>query len=261
MSRNPFKRKNPTENEKWNIRSMFGAKLGFAQQEAYKLLRSNLMFSFADDGACRVIGVTSACQGEGKSSTACNIAYAFSEVGCRVLLLEADMRCPTIAKKLKLENAPGISNLLVKKENYKEAVQRCPQAPNMDVMTSGYTPPNPSELLCSDRMKRLIGELSADYDYIIVDLPPVTAVSDTVAMSKLLHGVVLVVRGGFSDHRMLDEALRQLRMADLRVLGFVYRDADVSERPYHYRRNETYYKEIGGEKPEVSESKNQKDRQ
>ncbi len=237
-----FKEKNAVEQEKWNISTMFGAKLGFAQREAYKLLRSNLTFSFADEGKCHVLGISSASQGEGKSSTACNIAYTFSEAGFRVLLLEADMRRPTISKKLNLESAPGLSNLLVKKEDYREYLQRCSQAPLMDVLTSGYVPPNPSELLCSNRMKELIEELSANYDYIIVDLPPITAVSDAVVTTPLLDGVVMVVRSGFSDQRLLNEALRQLKMANLRVLGFVYRDMDAQERSYKYRYYRKYYK-------------------
>lgn len=236
------------EKENWNARNMFGPKLGFAQQEAYKLLRSNLTFSFADEGKCHLLGITSAIQDEGKSSTACNVAYFFSEAGFRVLLLEADMRRPTIAKKLNIESAPGLSNLLVKKEDFREYIQRCAQAPRMDVLTSGYIPPNPSELLCSKRMEDLLSELSANYDYIILDMPPVTPVSDVIVLSPQLDGVVMVVRGGYSDQRLLDETLRQLKMANLRVLGFAYRNMETTEQSYRYRYYRKYYKKGYGYK-------------
>lgn len=237
-----FNRKNKDKTEKWNIRTMFGPNLNFAATEAYKLLRTNLMFSFSDEGQCHVIGITSSVQSEGKSSTACNTAYALAEAGAKVLLLEADLRRPSVASKLGLAKTPGLTNLLISKGDYQEVVQHCSLAPKVDIITSGDLPPNPSELLSSGRMGRLMEQLKLQYEYIIIDLPPVTVVSDAIAISKLLSGVVMVVRSTVSDRKLLAEALRQLNMVNIRILGFVYRDTDVGKKKYGYRYSKKYYK-------------------
>ena len=237
-----FKRADKDKAEKWNIRTMYGPNLNFAATEAYKLLRTNIMFSFPEDEAGHVIGVTSSVQSEGKSSTACNTAYALAESGAKVLLLEGDLRKPTLATKLGLARTPGITNLLVSKGDYQEMIQHCSLTPAVDIITSGDIPPNPSELLSSNRMSRLIEQLRQAYDYIVVDLPPVTVVSDTLAISKLLDGVVMVVRAGVSDRQMLAEAMRQLDMVGVRILGFVYREIDDGKKKYGYKYSKKYYK-------------------
>lgn len=239
---NLFSRKAKNKAEVWNLRTMFGPNLSFAATEAYKLLRTNIMFSFSDEGQGHVIGVTSSIQSEGKSSTACNTAYALSEAGCRVLLLEADLRRPSIGSKLNVARVPGLTNLLVSRGNYREMVQQCSLAPKLDILTSGDIPPNPSELLSSNRMAQLMEQLRTAYDYIVIDLPPITAVSDALAISKLLDGVVMVVRGGVSEQQMLAEALRQLEMVSVRLLGFVYRDLGTGGRKYGRRYGKKYYK-------------------
>lgn len=239
---NLFSRKAKNKAEVWNIRSMFGPNLSFAVTEAYKLLRTNIMFSFSDEGEGHVIGITSSIQSEGKSSTACNTAYALSEAGCKVLLMEADLRRPSISSKLNIARVPGVTNLLVSRGNYREAIQQCSLAPKLDILTSGDIPPNPSELLTSNRMAKLVEQLKADYDYIVIDLPPVTAVSDALAISRFLDGVVMVVRGGVSDQQMLAEALRQLDMVNVRILGFIYRDMGTGGKKYGNRYGKKYYK-------------------
>ena len=246
---NLFSSKKKNRAEHWSLRSMFGPNLNFSATEAYKLLRTNIMFSFSDEGLGHVIGITSSIQAEGKSSTACNTAYALSEAGKRVLLLEGDLRKPTIAPKLNLARAPGLTNLLVSRGEYKEMVQTCALAPRLDIITSGDIPPNPSELLSSNRMAGLIEQLRKEYDYIVVDLPPITAVSDALAMSRFLDGVVVVVRSGVSEQQMLAEALRQLEMINVRILGFVYRDCDIGSKKYskkYYKYYTEYAKKTAG---------------
>lgn len=237
-----FKRKGADKSEKWNIRTMYGPNLNFAATEAYKLLRTNIMFSFSEEGTGHVIGVTSSVQSEGKSSTSCNMAYALSEAGAKVLLLEGDLRKPSLASKLGLERTPGVTNLLVTKGDFREVIQHCPLTPTVDIITSGDIPPNPSELLGSSRMERLMEQLRKEYDYIVLDLPPVTVVSDTLSVSKLMDGVVMVVRSGVSDRQMLAEAVRQLNMVECRILGFVYRELDEGKKKYGYRYSKKYYK-------------------
>lgn len=217
----------------WNYRTMFGPGLSFAAAEAYKLLRTNIMFSFPEEGECHILGVTSSVQDEGKSSTTCNLAYALSEAGKKVLLLEADLRRPTIGSKLNVRRVPGVTNLLVSREDFHGMVQQCSHAPNMDILTAGDIPPNPSELLGSQRMAALLKELAQEYEYIVVDLPPVTAVSDALAISPLLQGVLVVTKEGTSQKKGLEEAMRQLKQAEVRILGFVYRtEGDSVQKKY-----------------------------
>ena len=226
------------------MRTMFGPNMNFAVTEAYKLLRANIMFSFSDEGVGHVIGITSSLQAEGKSSTACNTAYVLAESGAKVLLMDADLRRPSIASKLGLAKIPGLTNLLVARGDYKELLQHTSAAPGMDVLTSGDIPPNPSELLSSNRMAKLMKELTQHYDYVIVDLPPVNVVSDAIAMSKVLDGVIMVVRSGVSEQRMLAEALRQLKLVNVRIMGFVFRDNEYGSskynRKYRYRYKKAY---------------------
>lgn len=238
-----FKKKRK-EQDKWNVRTMFGPGLNFAAAEAYKLLRTNLMFSFSNEGKCHVVGITSSVQEEGKSTAICNIAYSLAQAGVSVLLVDADLRKPTISSKMEVDRVPGLTNLLVSRDSYKTFIQQSPHAPGVDILTAGDIPPNPSELLGSERMSRLLEEMGKDYEYILVDLPPVTVVSDTIAISKNLDGVILVVRNGVAQKKPLAEMMRQLELVNLRVLGFVFRDLQNASSRYYknYKGKYRYYR-------------------
>lgn len=220
--------------------NMIGPNLSFAATEAYKLLRTNLLFSFPEEGEGHVIGITSSLQNEGKSLTACNTAYTLAEAGKKVLLLEADLRRPTVAAKMGLARSLGLTNALVSHVDMEDIIQQSDMVSGLDVITSGDIPPNPSELLSSKRMTQVIEELKQIYDYIVIDLPPVTVVSDALAISKNLDGVVIVVRGGVSEKNMLNEALRQLNMLNVRILGFVFR-GDDKDTKYYKKKYRKYY--------------------
>lgn len=235
-----FSRRTKGAEEKWNVRTMFGENLNFAATEAYKVLRTNLKFSFPDDGRGKVIGITSSQQGEGKSSTACNIAYALAEDNVKVVLLEADLRRPSIASKLGVARKPGLTNLLVNRES-DDVVQQSMHAPQVDLICCGDIPPNPSELLGSEQMAEFVEQLRKKYNYVVVDLPPVMVVSDAMAMSKSLDGVVLVVRENVTDRKLLEETMRQLHLVGLRVLGFVFRKSADGESKYAYRNGKYRY--------------------
>jgi len=227
---------------------MIGDRLDFASAEAYKLLRTNLLFSFTGSSECHVIGFTSAFPGEGKSLTAVNLAYTIAESRRSVLLIEGDMRLPTLNKRLSLHAAPGLSNLLVGLSKEDDAVQTYiategDDPVTLDVIVAGEVPPNPSELLGSDRMISLLQVLRQHYDFIILDLPPVTAVADALIASKLIDGMVLVVRSGRAVRGALAETIRQLRLVNTRILGFVFNGAGSSGGGY-YRRG-SYYKSKG----------------
>ena len=239
-----FGKKKKKDPSAWNVRNMFGSGLNFAASEAYKLLRTNLMFSFSGEKKCRVVGITSAIEEEGKSTVICNLAYSIAQSGASVLLVDGDLRKPTVASKMGVDRVPGLTNLLVSREDYKKFIQQSPHAPGMDLLTAGDIPPNPSELLSSVRMEELMEQMVKDYDYILVDLPPVTVVSDTIAVSKILDGVILVVRGNVAQRKPVAEMLRQLRLVDIRILGFVYRDLLPANGRYYrgYRSKYRYYR-------------------
>lgn len=232
------KKKNQIGADNWNQDLMFGPKVNFAVSEAYKLLRANVMYSFSSQSNCRIIGVMSSVRGEGKSTTACNLAYAFAEADKRTLLIEADLRLPTIAEKLELNPMPGLTDMMVMYEKLGNVLQHCKYTKNMDIITAGRYTPNPSELLGSSLLKDLFDEMSKYYEYIVVDLPPVTAVSDALVISKLLDGVVMVVRNNYVTRKELAEAMRQLKMVGVRILGFAYRGGGL-ERVNKY--NKAYY--------------------
>ena len=226
---------------------MIGANMNFAASEAYKLLRTNLTFSFSDSDNCRIIGMTSSFSGEGKSLTSINLAYTLAETGKKVLLIEGDMRLPTMAGRLGLQPSPGLSNLIAGMSGIRDVLQvykvqeEGKNTVSFHVLVSGAIPPNPSELLGSKRMSTFLKSLRAAYDYVILDLPPVTVVTDAVLASKLVDGMVVVVRNNRAVRGALAETIRQLRLVDARILGFVFNGATESGGSYY--KGKKYYKQ------------------
>ena len=250
------------KNKKGNVSDgaygvMLGEKLNFAAAEAYKLLRANLMFALPDgEEDCRVVGVTSSVRGEGKSTTTLNLAYSLAEAGQYVLVIECDMRLPTLAKRLGMDGVKGVSNLLVGLCNGSEVIKRTEIHQNLYVLPAGEIPPNPSELLGSERMKVVIDTLKKDFDYILLDLPPVNAVSDPLVASKLTDGIVLVVRQNYSSKRAISEAVRQLNFVDAKILGFVMTDSNTAApgRKKYYKKYGYGYSYGYGEKVQRGEA-------
>lgn len=213
-------------------RTMIGDRLNFEASEAYKLLRTNIEFSLPDEKKCRIIGVTSGMRGEGKTTTAINLAYSFAEAGKKVLLLEADMRLPTIAKRIGLVSAPGLSNLLAGLCTGSEVLQSSRLLPNFYVTTAGNLPPNPSELLGSEQMVIAMKSMAQEFDFIVLDLPPVNVVSDALVASKLISGMIVVVRQNYSNRQSVSEAIRHLSILESKILGFVMTRANEQKRTY-----------------------------
>lgn len=222
-------------------RKTIGKNLNFGASEAYKLLRVNLTFSMADEEGSRVIGVTSALRGEGKSTTSLNLAYTLAQTGKRVLLLEADMRIPVLASILRLEESPGLSHVLAGINPLNEAIHKTSMHQNVSLLPAGEIPPNPSELLSSKRMKMVMEALVSVFDYIIIDLPPINAVSDGLAISGLLSGMIMVVRQNYCDQQALAEALQRMELLKVKVLGFVFNGVELAEKRYKKYRKHGYY--------------------
>lgn len=224
-----------------NDKRIIGKKRSFAMAEAHKRLRTNVLFSFPDESKCRVIGVTSTMAHEGKTTTSINLAYDIAQAGKKVLLIDADMRLSRFAKVLDVKRSPGLSNLLVGATGSEDTVvQHSEMLDNLSIITCGSIPPNPSELLSSKRMEVLLETLKKVYKYIIIDLPPISAVSDALVVSKLTDGMVMVVRQDYADKRLLDDSIRQLRFNDANIIGFVMTCAERETK--YYKR---YYKRYG----------------
>ncbi len=211
-----------------------GPELNFAAAEAYKLLRTNLSFALPESDKCRVIGITSAGSGEGKSTTALNLGYMLAETDKKVLLLDADMRLPTVAQRLELKSAPGLSNVLAGLSKGEKVLQNSGIQQNLRVIAAGDIPPNPSELLGSEKMQMALAVFSQHFDYIVIDLPPVNEVADALVVSKMIDGLLMVVCQNKATRGSVEEAMRQLKYAEAKILGFVMSFADSPKKGGKY---------------------------
>ena len=224
---------------------LFGGNISFAASEAYKLLRTKLQFSFVDEKKSRVIGFSSALSGEGKSLTAVNLAYTLSQLDKKVILIDCDMRRPTLAEKLAIRKLPGLSGYLTGQHSLEAIVQNCNLKKEEDafqVIAAGQNPPNPVELLSSVKMTKFLQQLRQQYDYIILDLPPVGEVSDAMAVANETDGMLLVVRQNYCDRQVLKEAARQFSFINARILGVVYNCASENTGRYGKGYYKRYYR-------------------
>ena len=233
----------PTDEE---VVATIGKNRSFAMAEAHKRLRTNLMFSFADEEECHVIGVTSAMAHEGKSTTSINLAYDLTKAGKKTLFIDADMRLSKVAKYLEVERSPGLSNMLVGKGSGQAVVQQSATQDGLHIITCGDIPPNPTELLASKRFGLILDALREEYEYIIIDLPPIVEVADALIASQLADGMIVVVRQNYADKRLLDDSINQLSLTGAKILGLVmtcvehatkygkYKYKKYSSKKYHY---------------------------
>ena len=217
---------------------LIGSDISFTASEAYKLLRTKLQFSFSDESDSRVIGVSSSMTGEGKSLSAVNLAYMLAQLNKKVVLIDCDMRRPSLQTKLPIEKTPGLSSYLSAQSHMDTLIQKCGlpgEEDAFDVVAAGRNPPNPIELLSSDRMGRMITKLRDKYDYIILDLPPVGEVSDALAVAKLTDGMLLVVRQNYCNRQILADTARQFEFVGAKILGVIYNCAEEHAKGYGYR--------------------------
>ena len=226
--------------------------LEFTATEQYKIIRANLDFTLPSDEKCPIIGVTSSTRGEGKSTTAINLSYVLAERGDRVLLIDGDLRIPSIAKKLKMDSSPGLTDLL-KSKGAQMSDFRSNILSNWYILPSGVIPPNPSELLGSKIMGNVLNKLNEMFDYIIIDLPPVNIVSDAVSASRLITGMIVIIREEYTEKKELDNCFRQLKLSNVNVLGCVINEAKSEIGSYEkykkgkYKKYYRYYQNDTGE--------------
>lgn len=214
-------------------RQILNKNTNFAIQEAYKSLRTNINFCIRGK-KCKRFCLTSGAAGEGKSITLLNLAISIAQTGKKVLLIDADLRRPAIARLLVEKATPGLSEVLTGDLQEEEAIRKDVYQ-NLDILFSGEIPPNPSEILSSERMQELIETCSEKYDYILVDVPPVGMVTDACIVSNLLDGVLLLVWQNRSQKEMVRKAVSNLRLTGANILGFIMNGTmPLKNRYYKY---------------------------
>ena len=191
----------------------------FLAKEAYKALRTNVMFSLPG-GGCKCVGITSAVPSEGKSTTAINLSISLAQIGKRVLLVDADMRIPSVAGRVKIKGAPGLSDFLVGEAKIEDAVRNVDEH-KIHVLPAGKIPPEPTGLLEAKQLEHLFSAVRQIYDFVIVDLPPVNSVPDAVILARYMDGYLMTVREKVTKHKEIVEALKQLKIANANIIGFV----------------------------------------
>lgn len=205
----------------------------FAVVEAYKTIRSNLLFLLSQNEN-KAITISSSLKGEGKSTTSVNIAIALSQLNSKVMLIDCDLRKATIHKKLKIKNDVGVTSVLANFCSLEEAITEI--NPYLSVLTSGPIPPNAAELLSSKRMDKLLEKLNQEYDYIIIDTPPINVVSDALVVAAKTNGIIMVVKDNYIDRTDFEKALSSIEFAGVRVLGAVLNSAaHTRSKSYRYK--------------------------
>lgn len=199
--------------------------------EQFKTIRTNIQFS--SDLGIRTIAVTSSGPGEGKSTTVANLAVVFAQQGKKTLLIDCDMRKPTVHYTFNLENHHGITSILTKRSDLKQCLKET-DVENLSVLTTGPIPPNPAELLSSQSMKDLLKEALETFDMILLDTPPVLAVTDAQILANQCDGTILVIKSGETP---VDAALKTkelLLAANGKLLGTVLNDKQFQDSHYYY---------------------------
>ncbi len=205
--------------------------------EQYRTIRTNLQFASVDE-ELRSMLVTSSGPGEGKSMTTANLAVVYAQQGKKVLLIDADMRKPTVHYTFRLDNLRGLSNILVGETTLEEAANTT-DVDNLDVISSGPVPPNPAELLASRKMELFLIEARKTYDLIIFDTPPVLAVTDAQILANIVDGALMVVRSKQTENDAVERAKEALEPARAKLLGAVLNDREkkASHNYYYYGTN------------------------
>ena len=200
--------------------------------EAYKVIRTSIQFAQAGN-QLKTIAVTSCTPNEGKSTTIANLAVVLTQTGKSVLLIDCDMRNPTVHKNFNLSNKIGLSSCISMDTPLTEAVKET-KIENLYALTGGVVPPNPSELLGSERMKALVEEAGELYDYVLIDTPPVLPVTDALIVSRIVDGMILVIASGEVKVEMARDVKTQLVNAGANILGVVLNKVRSEHHGYGY---------------------------
>ncbi|MCR4796509.1 MAG: polysaccharide biosynthesis tyrosine autokinase [Ruminococcus sp.] len=232
----------------------------FTVVESYKSIRTNVSFALSTVDK-KIFAVSSSNPREGKSTTSANIAIALAQGGNKILLIDADMRKAVQHKIFGLKNKKGLSSAISKMSKLEECIQKDVME-NLDVMTAGPVPPNPSELLASDNMGAILEQLSSEYSMILIDTPPVNVVTDAMELAKYISGIIVVLRYGVTTNEDVDAAIKKVEFAQMNMLGFIMNDVKIKKAGYYSKYKNKYYYKKGygyggygyyGSKPETSD--------
>lgn len=191
-----------------------------AYDEAIRTLRTNIQFSDIDHKLKKIV-VTSSVPYEAKTTIAINLAKSFAQNNMKVLLMDCDLRNPSVYKELEVENNMGLTNVLLSKKDTSYAIMRGYQEENLDILLSGPIPPNPAEILSSDAMKNMLSSLEDSYDYIIIDTPPVGIITDAAILSTVADGVLMVAKSNQTKKEELKSAIENIKAVNGKILGVV----------------------------------------
>ena len=210
--------------------------------EAYKTLRTNIKFSSVDKGL-KTIAITSTGKGEGKSTVISNLAATMAQDNSRVLLVDCDLRRPTIHKRFYLSNLEGLSNVLTQQNSRDQVIQKT-SIEGLDILTSGPKPPNPSEMLGSNAMKELLLEVAKDYDRVLIDAPPIGIVTDAAILTTMVEGVLFVVSAKGVAIEAAKHAKELLETVNANIVGVILNKVSVGTGRYSsYKYYQDYYED------------------
>lgn len=216
--------------------------------ESYKSIRTSLKYSSVDK-TIKTIVITSSIPGEGKSTIAGNLALCLSESGNKILIIDCDLRRPSLHKKFRISNLKGITDCLIDKDNLKESIQEFTS--DLSVISSGTIPPNPAEILGSKTFERFLKNIGSIYDYIILDTPPLLAVTDASILAGKADATIIVVKYGKTREKDINLAYKELKKVNANVVGSILNSCDM-------KRTDSYYKYYPKEKKSFFSKKSRK---
>ena len=211
----------------------------FAIRESFNMLRTNLLYTITEEqNGCPIYGIASTNENTGKSTVITNLAISFTHLGKKVLLIDGDMRCPTIHLYFDIDkHHVGLSEMISGIESdvmVKDAV------PGLDVITSGRIPPNPSELITSPRFLELLNHWRQEYDIIFIDFPPISIVTDAIAVCKNITGYIFAIRSGRSNAKAVKSAIESMERLGAKIVGVVLNDYNLKDVKGHRYANSRY---------------------
>ncbi len=226
----------------------------FAVRESFNQLRTNLMYTMTELDSCPIYAITSVTEDSGKSTVITNLALSFTQIGKKVLLIDGDMRCPVVHRFFRLDSRrDGLSELISGIQTdviYKDI------RPNLDLITSGRIPPNPSELLTSPRLKALLDEWKKEYDVIFIDFPPIGVVTDAIAVCQHITGYLFDIRSGQNSAKSVTMAIDSMRQVGAKIVGVVLNDYNIKGSGSHYNSRYSKYSKYSTSKYEQSAIRN-----